>query len=106
MRRKLALGPWSRPALRALARMRWVRGTWLDPFGFTSVRRTERALLREYRVMASRVLDEATVESREDAVRLLELPLMIRGFEGIKMASVKAYRERLRQMLMADSPVA
>ncbi len=48
MKRKLALGPAWRPAFRLLARMKGLRGTWLDPFGHTKVRRTERALITEF----------------------------------------------------------
>src|SRR5262249_17807131 len=45
MKRKVALGQWSRPAFRALRSMRRLRGTAFDPFGHTKVRRTERALV-------------------------------------------------------------
>jgi indolepyruvate ferredoxin oxidoreductase len=41
---KVALGRWARPGLRALARGKRLRGTPLDPFGHTEVRRLERQL--------------------------------------------------------------
>jgi indolepyruvate ferredoxin oxidoreductase len=43
------------PVLRALARGRGLRGTPLDPFGRTEVRRVERALRDEYRAMVLRL---------------------------------------------------
>ena len=46
---KLTLGPWFRPAFRALYASRRLRGTALDLFGRTEVRRAERALPGEYR---------------------------------------------------------
>ena len=42
------LGPWSRPGFRLLQAGKIVRGTRLDPFGHTRVRRVERELIREY----------------------------------------------------------
>ena len=35
MNRKLTLGPWVRPFFRALAALRFLRGSFLDPFGHT-----------------------------------------------------------------------
>jgi indolepyruvate ferredoxin oxidoreductase len=45
---KIALGPAWRPVLRTLAKGRVLRGTPLDPFGMTRVRRLERALVDDY----------------------------------------------------------
>ena len=39
LRRKVKLGPWFRPAFRLLRAGKVVRGTKLDPFGHTQVRR-------------------------------------------------------------------
>ena len=47
--RKIALGAWARPALQTLARGKGLRGTALDPFGRTAVRRLERELRDSYR---------------------------------------------------------
>lgn len=52
MRGKIAFGPWFRIVLRVLRALRKIRGTSLDPFGHTHVRRTERALIAEYREAA------------------------------------------------------
>ena len=52
MKRKLALGRSAVPMFRALRGSRRLRGTALDPFGRTEVRRVERALIDEYRGLA------------------------------------------------------
>jgi indolepyruvate ferredoxin oxidoreductase len=46
---KKAYGPWMHKAMEVLAKMKGLRGTALDPFGRTEERRTERALIQEYR---------------------------------------------------------
>jgi indolepyruvate ferredoxin oxidoreductase len=99
MRRKISLGPWSRPALRVLAGLRRVRGTWLDPFGRTEVRRLERALVVEYRQVVDTLLAGLTPGDHSLAVRIAALPDAIRGYEDIKLANVRAYHETLSRLL-------
>ncbi|MEU7810854.1 indolepyruvate ferredoxin oxidoreductase family protein [Pseudonocardia sp. NPDC049154] len=99
MRRKLELGPWFRPAFRALVAARRLRGTVLDPFGAATVRRTERALVTEYR----EVLDELARSVRPDnhalAVEIVSLPDLVRGYEEVKMGNVVRYRTALADAL-------
>jgi indolepyruvate ferredoxin oxidoreductase len=40
--------------------MRHVCGTWADPFGHTALRKTERALVPEYRDLADHALARLT----------------------------------------------
>ncbi|HEX3962223.1 MAG TPA: indolepyruvate ferredoxin oxidoreductase family protein [Trebonia sp.] len=105
MHRKISLGPWARPALRVLIAMRRLRGTPLDPFGRTGVRRLERALISEYRDLVTRILDGLTSGNLTTAVELAGLPDMIRGYEEVKLRSVGVYRERLAA-LAAEFPAA
>ncbi|MFB7471299.1 indolepyruvate ferredoxin oxidoreductase family protein [Kitasatospora sp. NPDC056184] len=99
MTRKIELGPWFKPAFRALAAMRGLRGTRLDPFGAARVRRTERALVAEYEATMTevcRVLDE---DVHALALEIAALPEMVRGYEEIKMASVARYRARSEELV-------
>jgi indolepyruvate ferredoxin oxidoreductase len=97
LRRKLALGAWFRPALRALARLKFLRGTALDPFGYASMRRLERALIAEYRALVERATETLTSEHYDEAVALAELPDGIRGYEEIKLANVERFRMKVRE---------
>jgi indolepyruvate ferredoxin oxidoreductase len=45
---KIAIGAWAAPLVRLLAKGKVLRGTALDPFGYTHVRRLERELSGEY----------------------------------------------------------
>ncbi|WP_405539342.1 indolepyruvate ferredoxin oxidoreductase family protein [Streptomyces sp. NBC_00075] len=101
MKRKIGLGPRTRPALRVLRAMRRVRGTRLDLFGYAGVRRVERALVEEYRDAVLRALEIARSHgsATETVVELAELPDMVRGYEHIKLANVAAYRTRQAELL-------
>ncbi|GAA1898167.1 indolepyruvate ferredoxin oxidoreductase family protein [Williamsia serinedens] len=100
MRRKIALGPTTQKALHGLARFKRLRGTVLDPFGRTEIRRTERDLVDEYRALVACVTSAIADggvgdEDLTAAAALLALPDMVRGYEDIKMANVARYREEV-----------
>jgi indolepyruvate ferredoxin oxidoreductase len=98
MKRKISLGPWFRPAFATLVAMRRLRGTALDPFGRTEVRRTERALVAEYRAVVDTLLAGLTEGNHELAVQIAALPDMVRGYEEIKLATVRTYHETLAEL--------
>jgi len=96
--RKLALGPAFTPVLRLLARGKRLRGTVLDPFGRTELRRLERSLRDEYRTMVQRLATGLTAESYDIAVAAAQAADLVRGYEDVKLAGVRAYRERLASL--------
>ena len=87
LKHKVSLGPWFRPAFATLVAMRRLRGTRLDPFGRTEVRRTERALITEYREVIEQLLAGLTEGNHDLAVQIAALPDMVRGYEDIKLAN-------------------
>jgi indolepyruvate ferredoxin oxidoreductase len=93
LRRKLELGGWFRPVLGLLVRMRRLRGTRLDPFGRTAVRRLERELVGWYEDLVGEILRELTPATYDVAVRLAGVPDRIRGYEELKVRSALAARE-------------
>jgi indolepyruvate ferredoxin oxidoreductase len=96
MGRKLALpARVAEPTFRALRAMRRVRGTPLDVFGRTEMRRLERRLADDYERDIRRLLDELHGVDLADAASYAALPLEIRGYETVKQANVERYeRER------------
>jgi indolepyruvate ferredoxin oxidoreductase len=98
LKHKVSLGPWFRPAFATLVAMRRLRGSALDPFGYTEVRRTERALIAEYREVIESLLAGLTEGNHALAVEIAALPDMIRGYEHIKLANVRAYHEKLTEL--------
>jgi indolepyruvate ferredoxin oxidoreductase len=96
--RKLKFGRWFDRAFRGLAAMRRLRGTRLDPFGRARVRRVERQLIGEYRGLLDKALVGLSPESYDRAVRLAELPDLIRGYEDIKLRNVERFRAEVRRL--------
>jgi indolepyruvate ferredoxin oxidoreductase len=98
LKRKLSLGPWARPLLKALAAMKFVRGTALDLCGYAHLRREERALITWYEEMIRELLPGLTGENIEAAVEIARLPDRIRGYEQIKLDSIEAVLKAAGEM--------
>ena len=91
---KKAYGPWMRRAMGWLARCKGLRGTALDPFGRTEERRTERALIQEYRVCIDELLAGLTAERLALALEIARIPEEIRGYGHVKARHLQAARAR------------
>ena len=103
-------GPDGRPAkrtfgagilrpLKVLARLKGLRGTPLDPFGYTAERRMERGLIAQYERDFAEVLPLLTDQTRDAIVALAELPLQIRGFGPVKEANAAQAAKRREALL-------
>jgi indolepyruvate ferredoxin oxidoreductase len=88
--KKMSFGPWILQAFRMLASLRFLRGTPLDPFGWTAERRTERALIADYRRMLDEILAGLRPNNHNLAVALATVPEKIRGFGHVKDWHLKA----------------
>ena len=104
VKRKLAFGPWLRPLLLVLARGKVLRGTPLDPFGWLASRRQERELVAWYRQLVDGLLAGLDAQSLATATELAEVPREIRGYEGVKAASVERAKAWVAERL-ASVPV-
>jgi indolepyruvate ferredoxin oxidoreductase len=99
MKKKLRLGPWFRPVLSTLARLKWTRGRVFDPFAHNEVRRTERALVKEYPRTVDQLLAKLTPDTLERAVEVANLADQVRGYEHIKLDNVVKYRAATEEAL-------
>lgn len=87
-----------RTALRIMAKLRGLRGSVLDPFGYSTERREERALIREYRLCIEELLKTLARENLEMALEIASLPENIRGYGYVKarhLATVRLTWENL-----------
>jgi len=99
--KKREFGAWIGGAYKLLARMKVLRGTPLNPFGYSADRKLERALIKEYERDMAEVLRDVTPETLEIARDLAALPLTIRGFGPIKEANAEAAKARRAELLTA-----
>jgi indolepyruvate ferredoxin oxidoreductase len=105
--KKLAFGPWMMAVFRTLAKLKFLRGTAFDPFGYTAERRTERALIGDYGALLSEIFSRLAPENHHIAVALASIPEKIRGFGHIKtrhLKSAKAEEASLLDRFRSGSP--
>ncbi len=96
--KKRQFGPWMMQGFKILARMKTLRGTPLDIFGYHKDRVAERALIREYEQTVDLVLGQASVDNLALCTEILSLPDMIRGYGPVKEASIRKARVREMQL--------
>ena len=96
--RKIRFGRWFDGVFHTLHGMRGLRGGPLDVFGWPEVRRVERALIGEYIGLVDKALAGLDAGSYDKAAKLAALPDLIRGYEHVKLANVRRYREQVRAL--------
>ncbi len=96
---KRAFGAWILPAFKALAKLKFLRGTPLDIFGYTSERKAERRLIADYEAMIDEVLKGLSSANHALAVKLAAIPDDIRGYGHIKDANLEKARRKEAELL-------
>jgi len=101
-------GPWAMTAFRIMARLKFLRGTWLDPFRLSEERKLERRLLAEFEADVEDLIARLTPATHPLAVRVVGAYETIRGYGHVKEASaVEAARARataLRELTAGKAP--
>ncbi|MGH7004005.1 MAG: DUF6537 domain-containing protein, partial [Alphaproteobacteria bacterium] len=98
---KMNFGPWMMPAFRALARMKFLRGSWLDPFGKSAERKTERRMIDEYEATVRTLLNGLTPDNHALALEIASIPDAIRGYGHIKDKSIAEAKAKEAELLNA-----
>ncbi len=91
---KSEFGPWMRHVFGVLARLKGLRGTALDVFGYSEERKTERALITQYEAGINELLaglDDANLALATDIARI---PEDIRGYGHVKAKHLVAARAK------------
>ncbi|MCC5968451.1 MAG: indolepyruvate ferredoxin oxidoreductase family protein [Pararhodobacter sp.] len=99
--KKRRFGPWMIKGFGLLARLKGLRGTPLDLFGYNAERKMERALIAQYEADMTSILPRVTAENRDLVLELALLPLSIRGFGPVKEANAQAAAKRREELLAA-----
>ncbi len=95
MERKITVGTWAAPGLALLAKGKRLRGTALDPFGYTQVRRAERKLAADYGATMGRIFQDLTSDNLPRAIEIASLPATVRGYEDRKLNAMKRVDQAL-----------
>lgn len=100
MKRKIRLNArWARFVLSALYRVRGLRGTRADVFGYAHVRREERALIADYSRAVDAAVGALSTETLATVLEVAALPDIVRGYEDIKLRNLERYRVRRDELL-------
>ncbi len=92
---KQQMGGWIRPAFGLLAKLKGLRGTALDIFGYTAERKMERQLIQDYRASIEQLLSKGlTAERLALATDIARIPEEIRGYGHVKERHVHAARAK------------
>ncbi|HUJ01516.1 MAG TPA: DUF6537 domain-containing protein, partial [Usitatibacter sp.] len=97
--RKSTYGPWMLSAMRFLARLKGLRGTALDVFGYSAERRTERRLIEDYRAVVEELVASLDRDRLDLAVEIASIPAKIRGFGHVKMRSLEEAKGHQAELL-------
>lgn len=96
---KQRYGPWVQTAFGLLARLRFLRGTAFDPFGWTQERRGERAAIREFETLVDGLLEGLGSHNLTEAVELARLPQQVRGYGHVKAREHEAMLKKMPELL-------
>ena len=105
--KKLTFGRWVMPAFRVLAKLRFLRGSFFDVFGYTAERKMERQMIPDYEATLRHLIGKLDADNYDLAVEIAEVPDSIRGYGHIKEEAVEAAREHESQLRrLFDDPAA
>ena len=96
---KQEFGPWMMRAFGLLAKFKFLRGGALDIFGYTAERKTERALIGEYRKTIAALLPKLTADNLSRLTAIASIPEDIRGYGHVKERHLKAAKQKEARLL-------
>ena len=87
------------PAFRMLAKLKGLRGTKLDLFGYTEERKTERKLIADYEALIDELLPSLSAQNHALAIKLASIPDDIRGYGHVKDAHLEKAKKKEADLL-------
>jgi len=96
---KREFGSWMMKAFGVLAKMKGLRNTPFDVFGYTAERKMERALITEYQATVGGLLSQLNADNLGQAVAIASIPEDIRGYGHVKERHLKAAKQKEAALL-------
>jgi indolepyruvate ferredoxin oxidoreductase len=105
--KKRAFGPWIQTPMKVLAKLKIVRGTLFDIFGYTAERRNERALIGWYEAQVEKILDHLDAPRFADLLAIAKAPMDIRGYGPVKEAAIHKVKGEVERLWsrVAEQPL-
>jgi indolepyruvate ferredoxin oxidoreductase len=96
------------PLFRLLSKLRGLRGTVFDIFGYSADRRLERDLVAGYEKDVAHIVSVLSPMTLDTAIEILSLPDRIRGYGPVKEKAVQDAKTRYAQLAadLASPPPA
>ena len=99
--KKREFGAWVMHAFRLLSKLKGLRSTAFDVFGYSNERKIERRMITDYEMVLEELLEGLTPENHALATEIAGLPLGIRGFGHVKERNRLAVNDREAHLLAA-----
>jgi indolepyruvate ferredoxin oxidoreductase len=99
--KKKTFGPWMLRAFRTLAKLRHLRGTRLDIFGYSAERKLERQLIADYERVINEVIGGLDHSNHDLAIQIAQVPEQIRGYGHIRQAHLEKAKQHEAELLSA-----
>ena len=96
---KQEFGAWMPPAFQMLAKLKGLRGTRFDIFGYTQERKTERALIGQYEALVAELLQTLSPANHALAIKLAAIPDDIKGYGHVKDAHLEKAKKKEAELL-------
>ncbi|ALN61363.1 pyruvate ferredoxin/flavodoxin oxidoreductase family protein [Lysobacter antibioticus] len=96
---KQEFGPWVFTAFKWMAKLRKLRGSKLDIFGYTEERKMERQLIADYEQTVTGLLATLDGGNVDLAAEIASVPEHIRGYGHVKEAHLHKAKEREAELL-------
>jgi indolepyruvate ferredoxin oxidoreductase len=87
--------------MRGLAMLRGLRGTWLDPMGYSRDRREDRAVLAQYVGMLETILRTLNTGNLETACKVAELADKLKGYGPVRHANLVPVQSEWARLMTA-----
>jgi indolepyruvate ferredoxin oxidoreductase len=99
--RKRAFGYWMRIPMMILARLQWLRETFLDPFALQLERQREHAWRDRYIAFVEAISSAPDRYDLSVAAQIAKLPADVRGFGHVKMQSMETAIQRWDELSLS-----
>ncbi|MBY0507784.1 MAG: indolepyruvate ferredoxin oxidoreductase family protein [Bryobacteraceae bacterium] len=96
-KKKITFGAWSAPAMRLMGKLKFLRGTGLDLFGYAAHRREERELIGWYRDWVEKCALRWESGNEAEILEMLSLLDQVRGYGDIKSASIARVKTMMEE---------